>query len=173
MVLLATEAVAATRVDSIWRQLARTATVPIGVGLATAALVSPLVTLAARWDAPADVVAGDRWYIPLALWCAALIACTAGSARRRGGSWLSAAPLAATVASMSTLAMAGAPMWGFAVAALFGWIVISAVTPWSSWDITTSTLAVWVLLASFADDGVPVFWSIALTITGAITVVSC
>ena len=173
IVLLATEAVAATRVDSIWRQLARTATVPIGVGLATAALVSPLVTLAARWDAPADVVADDRWYVPLALWSAALIACTAGSARRRGGSWLSAAPLAATVASMSTLAMAGAPMWGFAVAALFGWIVISAVTPWATWDITTSTLAVWVLLSSFVDEGQPVFWSIALAITGAITVVSC
>ena len=69
--------------------------------------------------------------------------------------------------------MAGAPMWSLPLAALLGWIVISAVTPWSSWDVTTATLAACVLLASFADEGIPVFWVSALVAAGAITVVSC
>ncbi len=173
IVLLATEAVAATRFDSMWRRLARTVTVPLGVGLATASLVSPFVSLVARWDLPAHVVAEDQWYVPLALWSAALIAASAGSARRVGGSWVSTAPLAATAASLSTLAMAGAPIWSLPLAALVGWIVISAVTPWSSWDATTAALASWTLLASFVDDGLPMFWFAALVVAGAITVVSC
>lgn len=173
IVVLATEAVAATRADSIWRRLARTTTAPLGVGLATAALASPLVALVARWDAPANVVAADRWYIPLALWSVALIAATAGSARRLGGIWSSVAPLAATVASMSALAMAGAPMWTVPLAALLGWMAITAVTPWSAWDATTATLATWVLLASFVDDGSSTFWLVAMLVAGAITVVSC
>ena len=173
IVLLAAEAAAAARVDSVWRRLARATTLPLGAGLATAALVSPFVALAARWDLPANVVADDRWYIPLALWSTALIAATAGSARRVGGNWSSTAPLAATAAAMSTLALAGAPMWIFALAALIGWIVVSAVTPWSRWDVTTAALATWVLLASFVDEGLPLYWFLTLMIAGVITVVSC
>jgi hypothetical protein len=173
MVVLATEAVAATRANSIWRRLARTTTAPLGAGLATAALVSPLVALVARWDAPANVVAADRWYVPLAFWSVALAAATAGSARRLGGTWLSVAPLAASVASMSALAMAGAPMWSIPVAALLGWLAITEITPWSTWDITTATLATWVLLASFVDEGFSAFWLVTLLVAGTITVVSC
>ncbi len=172
-ILLATEAIAATRVESIWRRLARSTAPPLGVGLAAVALVSPFVALVARWDLPARVVADDRWYVPLALWSVALVAAAAGTARRTGGRWLSMAPLSAAAAALSALAMAGAPMWSFALAALVGWIVISAVTPWSSWDVTTTPLAAWVLLASFVDDGVSVFWPIALVIAGAIAVVAC
>ena len=171
--LLATEAIAAGRVESVWRRLARNATPPIGVGLAIAALVSPFAAVVARWDVPGDVVADDGWYVPLALWCVALIAATAGSARRIGGSWSSMAPLAATAASMSTLAMGGAPMWSLAVAALLGWIGITLVTPWSSWDITTTALAALVLLASFVDGDLPVFWVVALVVAGALAVASC
>ena len=173
IVLLAIEAIAATRTDSIWRQLARTVTVPLGTGLATAALVSPFVALIARWGLPAHVVADDRWYLPLASWSVALLAVATGTARRVRGRWLSLAPLAATAASMSTLAMAGAPMWSFAVTALVGWIVITAATPWAWWDLTTAALASWVLFASFVDEGLPVFWFTALAVAGALTVVSC
>jgi hypothetical protein len=173
LALLATEAVAAGRVDALWRPLARTATVPLGVGLASAALVSPFVAFVARWGEPAAAVADDRWYVPLSMWSVALVAVAAGSARRIGGSWLSLAPLAATAAALSTLAMAGAPMWTVAVAALIGWIVVSAVTSWSSWDVTTTPLATWVLLASFVDDGLAAFWFLALVVAGALAVVSC
>ena len=83
------------------------------------------------------------------------------------------APLAATTAAMSTLALAGAPMWSFAVAALVGWVVITAVTPWAWWDVTTATLASWVLLASLIGDGPSVFWLPAVIVAGACTVSSC
>ncbi len=173
IVLLATEAVAATRFDSIWRSLARTITVPLGSGLAAAALASPSVTLLVRWDVPAEGMADDRWYVPLALWTIALVAASVGSARRVGGAWLTAAPLAAGVALMSTLAMAGAPMWSLAIAALVAWLGISAITPWSSWDVTTATLGTWVVLTSLVDDATPVFWTVTMVIAGAITVVTC
>jgi hypothetical protein len=171
--VLATEAVAASRPDSMWRRLARTTTVPLGVGLAAAALASPLVALVARWDASANAVAADGWYVPLALWSVALVAATVGSARRLGGVWSTVAPLAASVAAMSTLALAGAPMWSVPVAALLGWMAVTAVTPWSTWDVTTATLATWVALASLVDDVSSTFWFAALLVAGTITVVSC
>ena len=173
IVLLAVEAVAATRTDSVWRRLARTTTVPLGAGLITAALVVPVVAVVARGAVSAAMVADDRWYVPVGSWTVALIAAACGTARRIGGGWSSMAPLAATTAAMSTLALAGAPMWSFAVAALVGWVVITAVTPWAWWDVTTATLASWVLLASLIGDGPSVFWLPAVIVAGACTVSSC
>ncbi len=69
--------------------------------------------------------------------------------------------------------MAGAPMWTVAIAALAGWVAISAITPWSSWDATTASLAAWVAFAAFVDEGSAAFWLVALTVAGAVTVVSC
>ena len=174
IVLLATEAVAATRVDSIWRQLARTATRADRRGTG---------------DRCAGLAIGDAGR-------------SLGCSGRRGRGRSLVRPARAVERSADRVAPSAA--LGARVAAgcrprhspqpwrrcrhwrwrarrcgvslsppLFGWIVISVVTPWSTWDITTSTLAVWVLLASFVDEGQPVFWSIALAITGAITVVSC
>ncbi len=45
VVLLAAEALGTNRVDSVWRWLARSVTVPLGAVLATAALLSPFVAL--------------------------------------------------------------------------------------------------------------------------------
>ncbi len=171
--LLAAESVAATRTGSVWRELARTVTVPLGTVLGAAALVSPFVAVIARWDAAADEVASSRWYIALVLWSMALIAATAGSARRSDGSWRSVAPLAASGASLAALALAGAPMWSVAIVALAGWVAISVVTPWSSWDATTASLASWVALAAFIDEDSAAFWPVAVTVAGAATVVSC
>ena len=173
IILLAAESTAAARTESVWRQLARTAAEPVGGILGAAALASPFVALAVRWAVSASDVASSRWYIPLALWAVALIAVTAGSARRCGGSWGSVAPIAAAAAALAALAMAGAPMWTTAIAALVGWIAISVVTPWSSWDATTASLATWVVLAAFVDEGRDAFWLAAIVVAGIATVVSC
>ncbi|HSM65819.1 MAG TPA: hypothetical protein VK860_05915 [Ilumatobacteraceae bacterium] len=172
VVVLAAESAGAMRSDSIWRRIGRSA-VPVSGGLTVAALASPLVALVARWDMPANVVAEGRWYVPLAFWTAALTASSAGSARREGGVWVSVPPLAASAASFAALAMAGAPMWSLAVAALVGWIAVTLVTPWSSWDAVTAVSAAWVLAASLVDEGTSTFWVVALVVAGAITVVSC
>jgi len=173
IVVLAAESVAATRTESIWRHLARIAAEPVGGILGAAALASPFVALAARWDTSASDVASSRWYVPLGLWAVALIATSAGSARRSGGSWGSVAPLAASAAALAALAMSGAPTWTLAIAALVGWIAISVVTPWSSWDATTAGLATWVVLAAFVDEGLDAFWLVTVIVAGIATVVSC
>ena len=173
IVLLAAESMAAARTESVWRQFARTAAEPVGGILGAAALASPFVALAVRWGVSASDVASSRWYIPLALWAVALIAVNAGSARRSGGSRGSVAPIAAAAAALAALAMAGAPMWTTAIAALVGWIAISVVTPWSSWDATTASLATWVVLAAFVDEGRDAFWLAAIVAAGIATVVSC
>lgn len=173
VMLLGAESVAASPSDSVWRTLARRITTPLGLGLGTAALVSPVVALIIRWDASASVVAAGRWFVPLGLWCVALGAATAGSARRDAAAWASLAPLAATAAALSTLAMGGAPLWSIAVAALIGWMAISVVTPWSSWDVTTASLAAWVVLAAFVDERLAIFWLAVVIVAGTATVVSC
>ncbi len=170
---LAAEAVAASPTDSIWRRLARTVNVPLGCSLGAAALLSPFVALGVRWDAGAYVAIEGRWYVPMALWCVALAAATVGSVRRVGGAWVSVAPLAASGASLAALAAGGAPLWTFVIAVLAGWIAISFVTPWSTWDITTATLAAWVVLAAFVDEGLGAFWLAAVIGAGIATVVSC
>ncbi len=173
IVVLAMESMSAARTESVWRHLARTAAEPVGGILGAAALASPFVALAVRSDASASDVASSRWYIPLALWAVALIATSAGSARRSGGSWGSVAPLAASAAALAALAMSGALMWTLAIAALVVWIAISAITPWSSWDATTASLATWVALAAFVDEGLDAFWLAAVVVAGIATVVSC
>jgi len=173
IVALAVESMAAARTESVWRHLARTAAEPVGGVLGAAALASPFVALAARSDVSASDVASSRWYIPLALWAVALIAASAGSARRSGGSWGSVAPIAASAVALAALAMSGAPMWTLAIAALVVWIAISAVTPWSSWDATTASLATWVVLATFVDEGLDTFWLVTVIVAGIATVVSC
>jgi len=69
--------------------------------------------------------------------------------------------------------MSGAPMWTLAIAALVGWIAISVVTPWSTWDATTAGLATWVVLAAFVDEGLDAFWLAAVAMAGTAAVVSC
>jgi hypothetical protein len=171
--LLAAEAAAAIRHESVWRQLGRSTWSPLGAVVAAAALVSPFVALVARWGTPPSDVASSHWYLPLALGSAALIASTAGSARRVGGAWSALAPLAASAAAFAALAMAGSPMWTLAVAVLIGWVAISVITPWSSWDATTATVATWVVGASFADEVNPGFWIVAAILAGICSVVAC
>ncbi len=170
IVLLAAEAVAASRSSAVWSDLARRLGTPAGIGIAYAALTTPYLTLLARGGTSAAAVAADQWYVPLGLSAVALAASAVGTGRARPTITVVAAIAAGVAASTA----AGVPYWLVAAVAAIGWIVATVATPWSSWDATTATCASWILIAAWIVD-VPQAsgWLAAVAASGLALIASC
>ena len=149
--LLAVEVVGTTHRDTIWRALARRVAPPMAIAIGTCALVVPGVALVWRWLLETD--GGDlRTAAPAIATALALLATGLGSSRRAGSdNWTTAALVAAIGAAFGAIVVAGAPLLFASLLAIAGWAVVTAVTPWRTWDLTTATLASWVVLAEVVD----------------------
>ncbi len=170
IVLLAAEAVAASRSSAVWSDLARRIATPAGIGVGCAALATPYLALVARGGTSAGAVASDQWYVPLGLSAVALAASAVGTGRVRPTITVVAAVAAAVAAS----ATAGIPYWLVAAVAAIGWIVATVATPWSAWDATTATCTSWILVVAWIVD-VPQSngWLAAVVASGLAVIASC
>lgn len=163
--LLAAEAVGAMSTDSLWRRLARGAAAPLGLGLAIVALALPYASL---WSYQLFDITDPTAIVPVGLTALGLLASAVGSSRRYD--WPTVAIVAAVAAGFTTLVVAGVPLWVGALGALCAWGIVSAATPWQTWDATTATMASWAVIAALLDDTVPVWLSGSLIVVAGIAV---
>jgi hypothetical protein len=169
LVLLATEAVAAVRGESIWRQLARRAAPVVAVPVGLVALVLPLAAVA---DVALGVAADPTEAVPAALAACGLLATAVGSARRdRGEGWVAVALVGAVGAALASGVFAGLPPLIAAAAAFAAWGAVSAVTPWRTWDLTTAVITTWIALVALYDEQGPTWGRLALVATTAVALV--
>lgn len=163
--LLAIEAIGATSADSVWRRLARTAATPLGLGIAVVALALPYIAL---WSSWLFEVGDPTAVVPVGLAALGLVASAVGSSRRND--WSTVAVVAAAAAGFAALVLGGLPLWIGALGALGAWAIVSAATPWRTWDLTTATMASWAVLAVLLDDAVPVGLRVVLVVVAGIAV---
>ncbi len=170
IVLLLAELVGSTRTESIWRDLARKVAPALGFVIGLGALITPYWFIVARATGSA-VQFDERGWIPLTLTALALMAASFGSARRaHDAGAATAALLAASGCLVAAFAVSGVALWAASVCALVGWAVLSIVTPWRTWDVTTAAIASWVLFAELVDGG-PIALRIALITAAGVAVV--
>ncbi len=173
VLLLAAEAAGAASTDSIWRRIARRSAPVVAVGLGTTAVLVPYGVLWTRWLSGAGVDDAGAM-VPAALTCLGLLASALGSARRVDDDrWRTAALLAAAAAGFSALVVGGAPLAVASLAAIVAWTAISVATPWRSWDLTTATVASWVVFAELVDTTLPGWARLVIVVaTGVAWVIS-
>ncbi len=162
LLLLAAEAAGATRNSSPWRHIAHRSAPAVAVGLGAFALLVPYSLIWNRWLVGMEADAAGA-VVPAALTGLALFAAAIGSARRAADErWRTAASLAAAAAGFSALVVGGAPLAIASCAAVAAWVAISVSTPWRSWDVTTATVATWVVSAELADTTLPGWIRVAI-----------
>lgn len=163
LAVLVAEAVGATTSESIWRRIGRRVSLVVVAPLGAVAAVLPL------WALIEDTFGGvdTSTALPAALTALALFATAFGTGRRVDRErWTTGALVASVGAAFAAVVFAGASVLAATAIVMLGWALVSALTPWRTWDVTTAVLMSWVVLAMAVDEQGPA-WSRAALLTVA------
>jgi hypothetical protein len=164
VVALGFEALAVVGDRSVFGGLARRFAPATSGALALAALPLPLLAIVAgvfhEWDGT-DL---DRSLaVPLTLTALAVMAGAAGSWRRLEMWWFRDAALAlGSLLALGASIVAGLPLIVAAAGALAGWVVVSAVTSWSTWSLVTVAHTSFATLAAGGAEMPPTWLQVAV-----------
>jgi hypothetical protein len=162
--VLVGEAVGARTDDSIWRRIGRRVALVVVAPMGAVAAALPLWALV-------DVSFGSTatsTAVPAGLTALALFATAFGTGQRLAGErWATASLVAGVGAVFAAVVFSGLSVLIAAGVVMAGWALLSVVTPWRAWDLSTGLLMSWVVLAVAVDEHGPASSRLALLVLAA------